>query len=161
MPRLYANPYDTSKTGFYFEDAAEYDKKEAKHSAEEFEIDFIDGSDSDQEIFEAMEVSQSVVGEYFDVADQIDTEEEAVAFAFLMDVGLDAKDAADRVDEVQITEGTPEDYAYEYVESVGMEGLGKSTLEMYFDYEAFGRDLSLNGDITEWDRFIIGNPQEF
>lgn len=39
--------------------------------------------------------------------------------------------------------------AYHLVESLGgVEELGKQTLEDYFDYEAFGRDLVLSGDYT-------------
>lgn len=43
-----------------------------------------------------------------------------------------------------------EDLAYEVVEMVGgIDGLDKETLLMYFDYEAFGRDLVLSGDYSE------------
>lgn len=42
-----------------------------------------------------------------------------------------------------------EDYAMEYAESTGMFNGVSETIEMYFDFEAYGRDMELNGDIEE------------
>ena len=40
---LYANPYDISKTGFYFTSTDDYQLKMQHASFEEVEIDYIDG----------------------------------------------------------------------------------------------------------------------
>jgi len=49
-----------------------------------------------------------------------------------------------------------EDLAYNYVEMIGgVSELGKDTLERYFDYESFGRDLAY--DYTEIDGFYFRN----
>ena len=47
--------------------------------------------------------------------------------------------------------------AEDYIDSLGsIEELGKDTLNNYFDYEAFGRDLLLN-DMTESDGYLFWN----
>ena len=43
-----------------------------------------------------------------------------------------------------------QDLAYEFIEQLGsLDCLRQETLERYFDYEAFGRDLILGGDYSE------------
>lgn len=50
-----------------------------------------------------------------------------------------------------------EQVARDYIDSIGsIEELGKDTLNIYFDYEAFGRDLLLN-DMTESDGYLFWN----
>lgn len=50
-----------------------------------------------------------------------------------------------------------EDYAYEYVNDCGLlESLPKS-LRNYFDYESFGRDMELNGDIFSIDNHYFNS----
>lgn len=47
------------------------------------------------------------------------------------------------------------DFAYEYVDMIGgLENVGQDTLETYFDYEAFGRDLVIN-DFSEIDGYYF------
>jgi len=65
MTTLFAQPYDISATGFYFDTAAEYSAKAAKlkndygQPVEEFEIQFIDGTGLDAKLFEALGVNQA------------------------------------------------------------------------------------------------------
>ena len=49
------------------------------------------------------------------------------------------------------------DLGYEIVENVygGIENLGQDTLERYFDYEYFGRDMSLNGTFIPFEGGMI------
>ena len=50
-----------------------------------------------------------------------------------------------------------EQVARDYIDSLGsIEELGKETLNNYFDYASFGRDLLLN-DITEYDGYLFWN----
>jgi hypothetical protein len=57
MTKLFAQPYDISAYGFYFETAAEYEEKADKllnsygQPVEEFEMQFIDGEGIDSELF--------------------------------------------------------------------------------------------------------------
>ena len=62
MTTLFAQPYDISARGFYFDTASEYSAKAAKlkndygQPVEEFEIQFIDGDGLDAKLFEALGV---------------------------------------------------------------------------------------------------------
>ena len=54
-----------------------------------------------------------------------------------------------------------EDFAYHMVDNIGWDGVGKENLEMYFDYDAFGRDMMFDysrGEEGEED--AEGNPQD-
>lgn len=64
-------------------------------------------------------------------------------------------DAVDSIDDVFYVEGdTVSDLAYNYIEETGGVGeLGQDTLERYFDYEAFGRDLAF--DFIQGDGYFI------
>lgn len=56
---------------------------------------------------------------------------------------------------------SPSDVAAFFVDNVGWDGVGKENLEMYFDYDAFGRDLMFDyhiGDEDETD--AEGNPED-
>lgn len=54
-----------------------------------------------------------------------------------------------------------EDFAYDLVDGIGWDGVGENNLEMYFDYDSFGRDLMYDfhrGDDGETD--AEGNPED-
>ena len=54
-----------------------------------------------------------------------------------------------------------EDFAYDFVEGIGWDGVGKENLEMYFDYDAFGRDLMMEFHIGDEDnKDSEGNPED-
>lgn len=63
--------------------------------------------------------------------------------------------AARYVDDVFYIEAdTEEDLAYNYIEETGgVDALGRDTLERYFDYAAFGRDLAY--DFMQYDGYFI------
>ena len=152
--RYYANPYDRSAKGFYFTDAKDFDKKwKAARKAggpEEYEIDFIDGPRELGQLFEAAHVGQSELDEWEKLVDEPD--QWPAAYYLLAHHGeRDIKKVLQRVEDVRVTEGTAKDYAEELVDSMGgpME-LGKETLEMYFDMDAYARDMELNGDVREF-----------
>ena len=53
------------------------------------------------------------------------------------------------------------DFAYDFVDSIGWDGVGEDNLDMYFDYDALGRDLMYdfhNGDPDNTDS--DGNPED-
>jgi antirestriction protein len=54
-----------------------------------------------------------------------------------------------------------EDFAYDLVDGIGWEGVGKENLDMYFDYDAFGRDLMFDFHIgDEGNEDADGNPED-
>ena len=146
--QLVATPYAFDAPFWYFGSAEEFDKQYKAHlPVEEYEIDFIDGDDFESALFSAMKVSQGNVHEYFEKLDEIGgmQEDELAAFHYATD-DLGISDIDDAIalaqDEIRVTEGDAKEYAEQYIDSIGGVGeLGKDTLESYFDYEMFGRDI--------------------
>ena len=70
--KLYAQPYDISATGFFFESAEEYAAKasQARNSfgqvVEEFEIQFIDGEAIDCALAQAIGINQANLAQFFE-----------------------------------------------------------------------------------------------
>lgn len=166
---LYANPYDIEAQGFYFSDMADFKKKVKKAKnihgdpVEEFEIDFINGDDTEMKLFSMMETGQHNIEEYFDAVDEGYDEDDIQRLQILTeDMGYDFNDALDKKDDLVVYGEfkDDEDYAYEFVDQMGGAGeLGKETLEQYFDYESFGRDLVLGGDVSKTDEGVYYDPR--
>jgi len=151
MPTLYANPYDTSRPGFYFDDLDEYEAKakqvwgarEAEHS-----IEFIDGDDAEVDLWE--EGGNSSPAEIEAFFDWVDEPEYAQAEAYAaMELGYASglSDAWEKAKsqsglDMSVRWGSLQALAGEFVE----EGLVDAS--NYFDYERFGRDLEMSGDMT-------------
>lgn len=76
MTTLFAQPYDISADGFYFESAEDYQGKSSKllnrygEHVEEFEIQFIDGEGIDCDLFKALSVSQCTCEKFLDFVDE-------------------------------------------------------------------------------------------
>mgnify|MGYP003640320546 CR=1 FL=1 len=153
MANLYAGSYGYGGPGFYFDSSEEYDKKYKENlnkgeSApnEEYEIDFIDGSAFELAVFNAVEVHQGDVTKYFDLLDELDEDLMPAIHALTDYGGYDFKDALEKAEEASVFEGSLTDAAYDYVESVGWEGMGDSASN-YFDYDSFGRDIRIEGSM--------------
>lgn len=155
---LFAQPYDTSASGFAFTSAEEYEKEyEKRLPVEEYELDFLEGSEIAQVLFKQMGRSRIDLEDYFDAVDRAEALDSAqqAAIAFLVEHMNSNKSPGDLVDEaedVNVHEGDVESYAYEFIDGMGGPGeLPKDALEMYFDYASYARDLELNGDVTEFE----------
>lgn len=67
MNMYYAQPYTSAATGFYFENPADYAAKIATciddvgNPVEEFEIQVIDGTALDVQLFEALSINQATI----------------------------------------------------------------------------------------------------
>ena len=78
MTQLFAQPYDISATGFYFQTLDECQEKAAKtkndygRPVEEYELQFIDGESIDAKLFEALGVNQCNFPQFLDACDQWD-----------------------------------------------------------------------------------------
>jgi antirestriction protein len=56
---------------------------------------------------------------------------------------------------------SPTDFAYDMVESLGWDGVGQENIDMYFDYDSFGRDLMYDFHIGDEDNEDAeGNPED-
>lgn len=155
--KLHAQPYDVSARGWYFTSAEDWNKKFKSHlPVEEYEIEFIDGSDAAMELFRAMEVNQANVEEYFEKLPDVEAlhREERAALHYALDHLRIGFDKAMRLveDDIRVMEGTAKDYVEEMFESGGLvSSLSRETIERYFDYESFGRDLGFNLDTSDPD----------
>ncbi|CTQ55914.1 hypothetical protein LP7551_04464 [Roseibium album] len=78
MTNFYAQPYDISADGFYFESFEDYSEKAAKavnhygEPVEEFEIQFIDGEDIDCELAKAFGVNKANLRQFFDAVGELE-----------------------------------------------------------------------------------------
>jgi len=81
MTQLYAQPYDLSATGFYFETCEEYAVKSAAlrndygEPVEEFEIQFIDGDEIDYDLAGALGLNQINFAQFLSAVDNWDDRE--------------------------------------------------------------------------------------
>ena len=95
-----------------------------------------------------------------DIAQQIEalTQKEVSAVKIMLDnyIVNDIKDAIENIDNMICTnELKMEDIAYNYLQESGvMKNLSES-LHRYFDYEAFGRDMQMDGNYYMDDEEII------
>lgn len=165
---LYAQPYNIDATGFYFSDYEEYTEKQAAcfdsfgNAVEEFEIQHIDGAGDFARI---VKPDQCNLEEWLEQAEQYDdlSDDEKTAFQWLVDdINMDADEAFEKCNEVCIFNGTREEYAQQYVDDCYDLERTMGNLARYFDYDAFGCDLELGGDIVEISpRVWVTNPHDF
>lgn len=89
-----------------------------------------------------------------------DSDPEHHAISFLVERSLSLEDIESKLKDVCIFEGSRSDYAEEITEQTGTEI--PQYLQYYIDYDAMGRDMEINGEITELDHNVFCvNCQEF
>ena len=127
------------------------------------------GIDEDDEIeFDVIDAKgipfKAIKGEnFYDINDYVDeyerlSEYEQEVVDALLDNLYDFDEALKKYEECLVIDGTTdEDLGYYYAEQIdgGVSNLSKDTLEQYFNYEAYGRDIRLNGDFIEYDGKLI------
>jgi hypothetical protein len=150
---LYANPYSYDCQGFYFNTPKQFDKKYdaayKKTGCEEYELEFIDGTREEGELFEAMQVGSANLHAWFDLMDDLEDYELPAMYYLIAVYGEKDWNRACKLvdDEVRTMEGSAKDYAYDYLDNIGgVSELSKEARVMYFDYAQFGRDLKMDLD---------------
>lgn len=93
MTTLYAQPYDISATGFYFDSLEAYQVKAASNFndcglfVEEYELQFIDGDNIDAALFKALKINQCDFAQFLDACDTWNLHEkqkvEQLSFRFM------------------------------------------------------------------------------
>lgn len=149
--QLYANPYDTSAEGFYFSTLEEFEEKyEANLPIEEYEIDFINGTKEEAQLFGAANVDQNFLETWFDFVDESD-EYTWPAVYYYLGVGYDLDEAQRKAGDTPAMEGRVKEVVEQWIDDMGgVEQLGKETVEQYFDYDSYSRDMELNGEASEF-----------
>lgn len=151
MTQLYANPYDTSASGFYFESAEEFRTKYEEHlPTEEYSIEFIDGELEDAELFEAADITAANLDTWFDTLEPMETYDKAGIFFLCGTLGYNLDEALRKQDDVTLYHGPLEEAARELFDDCYANEIPKS-LRNYIDYDAFARDCEVGGDMTEFD----------
>jgi hypothetical protein len=153
----FAQPYSLSATGFYFTSLDDY---QAKASAltddygmpvEEFEIQYIDGDQAS--LFAATRVNQATLTQWFELLDDLDGDEDRTIIAcHLAEMGYAIDELSSRWDDYSLYRGSAADYAEEFVsECYQIPG----NLAYYLDYDRLGRDMALEGSITELEHNLL------
>jgi len=154
MTQLYAQPYDITANGFYFETAEDYATKASAlrndygDQVEEFEIQFIDGEGIDCELAKTIGINQANFAQFFECVDAWDDEQKRIVIIALGDCGYDfdpdMKPADYDIDIYHLDSLT--ELAEQFVEE-GLFGDIPKALENYIDMDAIARDLGF--DYTE------------
>lgn len=152
MTTLYAQPYDISANGFYFNSQDEYQQKSSAlrnnsgWPVEEFEIQFIDGDSLDAELFKALGINQGNFDAFLTACEEWDdTQKIKVALAvgecgYRFDLSQDDPDDFD----VALYEmDSMRDLAMQFVEE-GLFGDIPERIQYYLDYDAIARDLGMD-----------------
>jgi len=85
-------------------------------------------------------------------------EEQITALKLMLEAGVvnDLDDAIEHLEDMVCTgESKMEDIAYNFIEETGAISALGASLQCYFDYEALGRDMEINGSYYEADDGVL------
>lgn len=155
MTTYYAQPYDISATGFYFEDASSYLAKietitnDYGDPVEEFEIQFIDGETIDVKLSNAIGLDQCTILKIMECIDDWSAEQKLKVIIAIGESGysFDFKSSVPEDFDIDLyTDMTLRDLAYIFVDE-GMFGDIPANIIAYLDFDLIARDLG--HDYTE------------
>ncbi|MBL1438224.1 MAG: antirestriction protein ArdA [Rhodobacteraceae bacterium] len=155
MTQLYAQPYDISANGFYFESLEAFQSNAAiarndyGDPVEEFEIQFIDGENIDCYLAKAWGINQANIGPYFDAVENWEDHGKQVFIIAVGEVGYSFDPATVSADDFDIDiyhVETMKELAEQFVDE-GLFGDIPEHLSNYIDMDAIARDLAV--DYTE------------
>lgn len=153
---FYAQPYNPDARGFYFTTEEEFEQKSSEcrdafgYPVEEFEIQFIDGSHEEADLFSACGVNQANIGQFLTIIDEV-PDYQFPALYYLCDVlGYDMATGMGKLDEVSLCSGSLEDAAEELFDECYAHDIPEN-LRIYIDYAKFARDCELGGDMAEFE----------
>lgn len=148
--QYHAQPYDISKTGFYFTDMDSYEAGVEASGAEEFELQFIDGDREAACLFHALKINQATLVKWFDDIEELSDNDKVALFYLVNESGYELEDALNLVDDVAISECDLEDAASEWFDEVYIHEIPQH-LRNYIDYAAFANDCRCGGDMVEFE----------
>ncbi|MCK4945003.1 MAG: antirestriction protein ArdA [Alphaproteobacteria bacterium] len=152
MTQLYAQPYDISANGFYFESMEEYDSKYAKckndfgGQVEEFEIQFIDGEEIDAALFKALDIHQGNSDAFFTACEEWNEDQKIKVIIAVGECGYSFdlyKDDPDNFDIELYELDNLKDLAEQFIEE-GLFGEIPESIQSYLDCDAIARDLGMD-----------------
>ena len=147
MTQLFANPYDLSKTGFYFTKPDEFIRRAEELGAEEFSIEFIDGDAA--QLFTACSINQSNLDVWFDEIECLDDHDQAALYFLCDHIGYPVDAALRKIRDVCLYQGSLLDAATELFDECYAHDIPEH-LHSYIDYGRFANDCELSGDMTHF-----------
>lgn len=154
--KLYADPVDETVEGFSFETFGEFETAANVDPEQDitgvFVFDFIEGSNEEQELFDAADItnaSRELLEEFMDEIPDLSGEESAQVFYGLDFHAEELSEALQRKDEVCLFKGSAAEASVEIFDDVYGHDLPKEVLN-YIDYDSFCNDLEQGGDIFEF-----------
>ncbi|MEM9477867.1 MAG: antirestriction protein ArdA [Pseudomonadota bacterium] len=159
MTTLFAQPYDLSATGFYFEDTEDYAAKAATavnsfgHRVEEFEIQLIDSKPIVAALADALGLHQGDIPAFFEKIDSWDDHQKRMVIIAAGECGYQFTwdDDPDTLD-VEIYEMASLCELAEHFVDEGLFGDIPGRLTFYIDHDAIARDLSADYAETKINR---------
>lgn len=154
---LYAQPYDISASGFYFQSADDYaakakcNRNDYGAPVEEYEIQFIDGDDLECALAKAWGLYQSNFAAFFEAAEDWEDDQKRRFIIAVGEAGYSFDPASGSPDDfdVDIYEiDSLKELAEQFVDD-GLFGDIPERLQFYIDYEAIARDLAVDYTETE------------
>ncbi|GJM00564.1 MAG: hypothetical protein DHS20C07_22430 [Methyloligella sp.] len=151
MTTLYAQPYDISASGFYFDNAEEYlkqakvNRNDYNQPVEEYEIQFIEGESIDVALANAWGLSQCSLESFFKVTDNWSEYEKQCFIIAIGECGYDFDPQTVNPDDFDVTLyqfRNMTELAEHFVEE-GLFGEIPKALEWYIDYESIAYNLSM------------------
>lgn len=147
---LFAQPYDISATGFYFQTAEEFDTKSKSSrnaygdAVEEFEIQFIDGEAVNCELAAAIDLNQANFRGFLDCAEAWEDWEKINVIIAVGECGyaFDPQIDPDHYGIDLYHVENMRELAEQFVEE-GLLGDIPEQLQFYIDFDAFARDLAV------------------
>ena len=152
MTKLYAQPYDISASGFYFETVEEYNTQASKlknsygQPVEEFEFQFIDGEGIDAALFKALGVHQGNFPSYLEAIEEWGEDDKIIVIIAVGEAGYNfnlGEDAPDQFDIDLYELNSLKELAEQFVEE-GLFGEIPTSIQNYLDYDAIARDLAMD-----------------
>ena len=160
-----AVPYSYEGSMFRFESIEEFKTKWQdlydEKGTEEYSLEFLDGSKIEQKIYQTLEIDS--VGSvdpidlelFFEILeeDKIKTESQAFAFWFCVSyIGYAPSVAFEKFTDLFMFEGTPEEYAQDYIYSCVPESEIPSMIRDYIDFKKMGQDMIAEGSIVHFQK---------
>jgi len=152
MTKLYAQPYDFTASGFYFETVEEYNTQASKlrnsygQPVEEFEFQFIDGEGIDAALFKALGVHQGNFPSYLEATEDWSEEDKIKVIIAVGEVGYKFDLGGDKPNQFDIDLyelNSLKELAEQFVEE-GLFGEIPTSIQNYLDYDAIARDLAMD-----------------
>lgn len=159
MTQLFAQPYDITACGFYFETAEEYHERVSKllnssgWPVEEFEIQFIDGEMIDAKLFLALDVLQFNFEAFLEAVENWDYQDKLNVMIAVGEAGysFDFRNSSPEDFDIDLYQmDSLRELAEQFVEE-GLFGEIPDNIRYYLDYDAIARDLAMDYSITRID----------